>query len=437
MPARKEFYDVVRELIYDNEDAFRALRRQGPLQGHPPARIVQFRKFWDGLMTMADFWDTSADHYYYDTPDNPTDDTGGDDRAAMDVDDLRSDAQEADRDIGTANEGNSNNNNTGGDNESAMNIDDMPSDAHDADEDTSTANEENDNSQGKRRYTGHRISTGSEMSGRFRDDTVVAFVQTIALAFRCRLDFPQLQQQKLNMQGMVFPLPVAGSVYRVPKDRNEAKKGVREGPLLGVWPRDQLCFRRPGDTIGEGKLEALDLLKEVGLGMMLAQKRAREGKVEDIPGTEKWWAHAPRWGGGRGGRMSMPEEEMVELPASHVSQQLEGIPDAETVQARVYRGSQQPSKTPERETVEEPVSDRSQPRKNVRKTGSWPDIQPPGRTWEKNVKYQQVGRHWESDYDHVSHCCLCSPNNLSNVSSRSTSSRRSTTTSPSYNYASR
>jgi hypothetical protein len=47
----------------------------------------------------------------------------------------------------------------------------------------------------------------------------------------------------------------------------------------------------------------LDLAREVGVMLLLAQERAREGKEEIKPGEGKWWTSTPRWGGGPGGSM--------------------------------------------------------------------------------------------------------------------------------------
>ena len=344
VPSRKVFYDSVKELSYDNEDAFRAVRREPPPPNKKPAKVVYFRKFWDNLNFMADFWDTSLDQYT-EQPDDR-------DESAMDVGELRSEAQQDDKDEETAKEC---------------------------------------GTKKKTTYTGRRTDTGRNMPSRFREDTVFAFVETLVLAFRCRLQHAQIAP-KLKLHGMMMPLPHAGSVYRQPKDRERARNMIIEGPLFGVCCREQTSFRRPDEEVGQGKQEIMDLMRETGLVLMLAQKRAREGKLEEFPGQDKWWANAPRWGGGRGGDAGGVKGELVD----------------------------------ETESTEGP---RKRSKKAI-KVDSWAAIRPPSSTWEKNVAYMRIGRDKKSDFDDVRAQVPCSLGST-NESTRSSSYPLSTTTSQS------
>ncbi|KAI9848453.1 MAG: hypothetical protein M1837_000248 [Sclerophora amabilis] len=49
--------------------------------------------------------------------------------------------------------------------------------------------------------------------------------------------------------------------------------------------------------------ERLNLLREVGAGLIIAQERAREGKQQMRPGEGQWYTTVPRWGGGVGGEV--------------------------------------------------------------------------------------------------------------------------------------
>lgn len=311
-PGKQEFFVRVKELIYDNEDAFRAIQRKPPPPNRQPARIVHFRKFWDSLLAMAEHWDTSLDQY--------TDIQDTEEQSAMDIDEPQSESTRTDRkpetDIG-------------------------------------------ENSKQKT-YTGRRTGTGRTMPGKYREDTVFAFVETITGAFRCRLNQPR-SQQRLKLQGTMIPILHAASVHRVPKDPREARRGGGEGPMLGAFCREQTSFRDVDEAEGEGKQEILDLLRETGLMLLLAQKRAREGKEEEVPGKDKWWANAPRWGGGVGGE---PGDSNGESAG-----------DAE--------------------------SSRKQGKKSSR-MDAWKSMQPPSRIWEKGVAYQQVGKDKSSEHDDVS-----------------------------------
>lgn len=350
IPGHEAFYTRAKELLHANEDAFRTIQRKNPLPNHAPARVVHFRRFWEGLSMMADFWDTSLDRY--------SKNRGEPDSSAMDIDDLRSEAQKLDQPNDTA----------------------------------------NDEAQEEETYTGRRTDTGRNMPGKYREDTVFTFVETIAWVFRCRLEQPKMQP-RLNMQGMILPLPHAGNIYRTPADSRLARRGIVEGPVTGVYCRDQSSFRRPEDEQGKGKQEILDLLREVGIMLMLAQKRARQGKEEELPGHGKWWATAPRWGGGKGGETGVPEGEII---------------------------------------VEPPSADA--PRKRSRKMNRaelWRSIRPPASTWEKGVTYSQVGKGKHADHDDVS-CKLQNPSAelIILTTRRSTCSPLSITTSPSSTFVS-
>ena len=314
LPSHNAFYPRVRELLFENEDAFRAIQRRSPAPNRAPARIAHFRRFWDGLLLMSEYWDTSLD--------DCTKTGDEEDKCAMDIDEVRAEAQQIDENTGIRKR----------------------------------------DSQDKETYTGRRRDTGKNMPGKYREDTVYALVETLSWAFRCRLEHPHLQA-KVRLQGVNFPLPHLGSVYRTPKDIRQAKSGILEGPMFGVFCRDQTSFRREEEAVGEGKQEMLDLLKETGLMLMLAQKRAREGKEEEVPGKGKWWANAPRWGGGKGGDLGVSEEAVVEESASS---------DA--------------------------------PRKRSKKMNHaelWKNIRPPASLWEKGITYLQIGKAKDSEYENV------------------------------------
>ena len=316
-PGREEFFVRVKELLHDNEDAFRAIQRKPSLPDRQPARIVHFRKFWDGLLLVAEHWDTSLDKY--------SDSKGTDGKSAMDIDELRSQASEAAK----------------------------------AEPKMET---EEDKAQSKT-YTGRRTGTGRDMPGKYREDTTFALVETLAWAFRCRLEQPH-SQQRLQLQGTMIPILHAASVHRVPQEVRKARRGAAEGPMLGVFCREQTSFRGPDEAEGEGQQEILDLLRETGLMLMLAQKRAREGKEEEVPGKGKWWANAPRWGGGPGGELVVANEESTGNSTSMESS-----------------------------------------RKRFKKTSrmdAWKDLQAPSSIWERGVTYQQIGKDKNSEHDDVS-----------------------------------
>ena len=324
LPGHEAFFTRVRELSHDNDAAFQATEQRGPRKGVSGARILHFRKFWEHLLLMSKYWDTSQDNYSKATPSAPT--VHPPSQSAMDVDTLACEAQNAD-----------------------------------SSDTTSEA-------QSEETYTGRRNDTGRNMPPKFREETIFNFIEPLTWVFRCRLEHAKLQP-KVKISGMMLPLPHNGNIYRTPEDPRQARRGILEGPLAGVFCRDQLTFRRPDDAEGEGKQEILDLLREVGVGLMLAQKRAREGTKEEVPGERQWWATKPRWGGGKGGEMGLSEEETV------VS--IEETPGVGK--------DQPPGKRPRR----------------LDRASAWKEVRPPATTWEKGITYMKIGCGKGSDIDDV------------------------------------
>ena len=215
----------------------------------------------------------------------------------------------------------------------------------------------------KKTYTGRRIGTGRDMPANCREDTIFSFVEVLTWAFGCRLDQPN-SQQRLKLQGTMIPIQHAAVVHRVPMDVRQVRRGVGEGPMLGVSCREQTSFRDPSEAMGEGKIEIMDLLREIGVMLLLAQKRAREGKEEEVPGEDKWWANAPRWGGGVGSEPADASEEFAgDVTTSGPSRKKH---------------------------------------KKASRMEAWKSMQPPGTTWDKGVAYHSIGRDKTSDHDDVS-----------------------------------
>lgn len=301
IPDHETYYKLAKELLYDNEDAFSAIQKKP--SGQPPVRLATFRKYWDHLFQMALYWDTSLDNY---------DDTGSD-QDAMDVDQQLS-----------------------------ANID------------------QKSKAKSKTTYTGRRIATGRDMPPRFRDDAVFAFVEAITLVFRCRTERSRTET-RVKFHTMSIPLPHTATVYRSPKDRVLARGGFLEGPLTAIQCSNQTSFRRAGEAEGQGQGELANLLREVGLILNLAQKRAREGQKEPDTSEGKWWVTKPRWGGGPGGEFG-------------------GLDDEDT------EGS-------------------SKGRKRSKKSSaaySWKRLQPQTSDWDKCVIYKQIGKDALSNLDTVS-----------------------------------
>ena len=351
VPDQVAFYNLVKELMLENGDAFRSTRRQPMPLGRQPLQIIHSRKFWGGLADMSEYWDTSLDHY--------SDNADGKGKAAMDIDELRSKQLAEER---AADEKAKN----------VMDIDD-PSSSQPAKEEAPKE---------KRTYTGRRKETGSKMPNRFREETVSGFVEMILWNFGCTLQDP-ITQPKLHIHNVINYLPYLKSVHRVPKNPRKARAGGREGPMMGISCREQTEFRKLNECEGEGKMEIRDLLQESALMAMLAQKRAKEGQEQANSNAEKWWATKPRWGGGPGGEFGASEKKPVEGSTGSTAAAASADPAA-TVNPGA--APQPPKRRPRKASAQEEM---------------WRAMKPPSSMWEKGITYQHIGKEKGSRYDNV------------------------------------
>ena len=335
IPGHEVFYTRMKELVFNNDDVFRFIHREPSPPGHVEARVAHFRKFFEALYAMCEYWDTSHDN---DT--TPTSKQSmPPDSEAMDINQDRSEAQ-------------------------APNPED-----------------------GKEPYNGRRLGTGRDMPMHYREDAVKALVETIAWCFRCQVFNPR-NHGKLKLKNMFVPVYQTALVYRPPQDRQRARLGFVEGPLLAIQCRAETVFRFPDEQEGEGHGEMLDLLREVGAMLLLAQERAREGKVEVAPG---WWATAPRWGGGPGGEVESAEAASADdaPPAQKDDEATGADPGDDEVNVRL-------------EDKKRRKLEKRRQRKNRRGSSAYHNLQAPASTWDKKTTYARIGTEEGSEYDDVS-----------------------------------
>lgn len=318
-PGHEIYYARLQELLFDNDAAFRRVLRQLPRPGQQPVSPAHFRKFWVNLELMSEYWDTSLDN----ESGSPTKEVT---QSAMELDHK----------------------------DSGKPHDKAPDKAPDH--------------EAPKSYKGRRIGTGSQMPELYREETVRYFVETIAWAFGCQVTPPR-SPPRLSVQKCLLPVRHSTLVYRSPNDRQRARQGLVEGPLIAIQCRPDTNFRSEGSGAGEGEGEGgrdgsapkLDLLRELGAMLLLAQQRAREGQEEKSPGEGEWWTTKARWGGGSGGEVANQAENSDEGP-----------PPAK-------RGKR-------KETALE----------------SYKALHPPAGTWEKKVTYLRIGKDPDGDSDTVS-----------------------------------
>lgn len=302
---RKDFHDRVAELRLDNAMAYRAITRNFK-QGVKPPRLAYMRVFWQGLESMSQYWDCTMDQYYSVDEDDPTSEHSPkrqklDSFSSMSNSDA--DASEASDalPVRTSNCDASSTTTTQTP-AAAFHSTDLGKWATSMDEDLTPPIELAEfvgptlRSRSGMRYKGLRTNSGRYMPDQFRVEAVRGFVEGAVWPFQCSVYLPRMMPlvhfNKLNL-----PVRQSVAVYQLPKDRARAKAGGLVGPVLGVQVRPETEF---GDDEAKARL---DVMREIGGLLQLAQERAREGKKEIKPGEGKWWTTVPRWGGGLGGEV--------------------------------------------------------------------------------------------------------------------------------------
>lgn len=384
--------DRLKELKLDNCLAFRAINRKFT-QGVNLPKIALMRKFWEGLEIMSSYWDSSQDHYYEveesevskrrrarlkrrklaraaSSHDHancilrmaavPLQSTEHDRDGNTDFPDLGNDTaaseeQHSDRE-----------------DQFQGDLVEKLKDSEDDGWDTSDITPEPDII----RYKGRRTSSGTMMPGAFRVETVKAFIEGVVWSFGSQYSTPR-NAPFLQVKSILVPIRKTAAVYRTPKERTSARQGWLEGPLLGVLVRHELEFTDfRGNRVQS--IARMDMLREIGALLQIAQERRREGKTEVRPGEGKWWTTRPRWGGGTG---------------SNAANEL-GNSGVVAVDAGLSTATQPP--------IVQSKADCSQRRKRRGPGDLWKDVSGGRGLWDAKTKYLAIGKDQDSDYDEVS-----------------------------------
>ena len=401
-PGFEIYEQRMKELSIDNEDAFRYIQRKPPRspQPSPPIKISHFRKFYDSLLAMAEYWDTSLDQYHTEIPDWEYNEN--DVIKEYWLARLRKE---------------------------------YPDDAS--------------ISKPNIAYTGRRRDVGSDMPERIREDVVRGLVEPIAWSFGSRLESPRLGiPPRLKMHNLLLPIKQSGTVYRAPRDRQRAKMGILEGPLLGIQCRSETNFLRTPithnkekseyllqsipetkDELGErsehageeivsnlaeedeSKEELLDLAREVGAMLLIAQERAREGKIE-VKLENRWWAKDPT----PKPMKTQPTAKGFMNSNDSASKIASSIPNTETTshwktkirndgQKREMNSQCCASSTPDKDTeavIGAAKSYKKQKREKPASLNVKTGALPPSSLWDPKISYQRIGNEVGSEIDDVS-----------------------------------
>ena len=415
-PDRKEFFVRARELFFKNEDAFSTLTRKST-RGQAPLRLAHFRKFWEGLDNMAYYWDNSIDDYRSPDPEavdstaesvsSSNKDAVGNDQgicaetktdwvakigsgfSASDEGEPRKKAKTEAVDDQTIAQ--SIRANGFGDSIAAQTASTIPSRVLPAriapsrfPNATNIEPQGNPADMSRGSYRGYRIGNGSEMPDQYRIDCVRAFVEPIAWAFGVTLS-QHRRPPVLLLEHVRFPVRMSSVAWRGPQDRMRARQGWMEGPVLGIQCRPDVNFGATGNIEAESNLDAV---RELGGLLLLAQERARDGKVEHLAGEGKWWTTKERWGGGPGGEVE------------------DAVAPIETSGKEAAPKSQGPS-------VQRNV-DGSRIRRRPTPAQIWKVVRPGNPLWDPKVVYEAIGKDRTTEWDDVgNHLLLCIVTNSS------------------------
>ena len=360
---RKDFEDRLAELRVDNPTAYRAIARNNK-PGVKPPRLAYMRVFWQGLESMSQYWDCTLDQY---NSTNEQDDSGEkspkrqklDTGSEVDQDDGHGTSVFDTLPVRTADEETK----AGADKKTRGSESDH-SPTHSAD--TPATLPPNSPSPPGLRYKGLRTNTGRAMPDQFRIETVRGFVEGTVWPFQCNVHPPR-RMPLVHFGTLKLPVRQSAAVYRLPTDRARAKEGGIVGPILGVQVRAETEFN--GDE-GKGRL---DVMREIGGLLQLAQERAREGKKEVKPGEGRWWTTVPRWGGGPGGEVEAKE----------------GNSDVVALAAELLNGKDASS------------SSRKPPRQKKTPAMLWKELRPGSGYFDPKTDYMAIGKDPASEYDEV------------------------------------
>ena len=383
----------MKELLFDNEDAYRAINRQEPKPGQPAVRPAHLRRFYVALQIVGDFWDTSLDdpahapHSVMNADSSPNSKVVSNKLAPASSQSINIDGEQLI--TGKYNNPKVALSHLSGPEEprskAASETFSVPSSRPTVTSSISPATPSNlPASSGvvQDEYTGRRTSTGTVMPAQYRHNLLKEFLEPVLWAFGCRYEMPRAQPN-LYVRSLKIPIDLSGVVYCTPKERPSSLVGSLEGPLLGIQARHGTVFREE-----DGQSDLVDLLREVGAMLLIAQERSREGVEEVIRNLNKWFVTKPRWGGGTGEARGEPLGLACEEEVISQQKQYDGM----------SKQSEEPptKKRSKEKRIRVEMSRVAAKKENLRKS-----TMPPGSRWDSRIKYMRIGKDPESEFDNV------------------------------------
>lgn len=355
-PGASKYVDLRQGLLTDNDRAFRAVRRLAQKPGEQYVRLGYCHDFFRSLETLTSFWDDTAADKPSIHPDEKMPIDGGESAAK---------------------------------------------------------------SCGNDQYAFYRTSAGTSMPPQYRTQLLTSFLRLVTYDFSCSVT--SRQEPRLYIKS---PAPgqkhsnfTSGCsfIYRMPLDREFAKRGIIEGPLAAVSPRHATLPPRNG----RDRDSVIDLSREVIAALITAQQRSREGREEERIGQGAWWTTTPRWGGGPGGPIGKEAEALEskdptavvvgdkdERPGTSGSV-VEGDPSTAAKDGASSGSSSRSSSSRGSSSRNSGGSSPTQPphpkrpRKGLAIYDAYRMVRPPSKQWDPKTKYAAIGRQRGVDYDDV------------------------------------
>lgn len=409
-PGASKYVDLRQGLLTDNDSAFRAVRRVAPRPGEQYVRLGYCHEFFRYLESITAYWDDTSTQ-------QPSSESSNDDNT-------------------------------------------NPSD--------NVGSENADKTAQGNTLGFYRTSAGTSMPAQYRTNLLTSFLKLVTYDFSCSIMSRQGPEPRLYIKSPTDTTTSTTTtttttnpkhsyfssgcnfLFRMPLDREAAKRGIIDGPIAAVSPRHTTLF----PPRGKERESVIDLSREIVAALITAQNRARQGRTEERIGKDAWWATKPRWGGGPGGPVGK-EEELLELrdpsavvlgdkdekpfttssSSSSVAVEGEGAPNLPSKddnllrtasssplgahhQPSKYRGRSLSSSTsPESSSdctslssfpYSSPSSSSTQPPnpKRPRIKGlaiydAYRMIRPPAMHWDPKTRYTAIGRQRGVDYDDV------------------------------------
>ncbi|KAF2102313.1 hypothetical protein NA57DRAFT_73743 [Rhizodiscina lignyota] len=356
-PGFRDFSIRLREALVPNETGYDMLAGRTRPDANTP-RLAQLRRFWEGLDGMASYWDTSQDEYILPKDKDPSDEQAAEENSSNAGGlDVKAQSPSTDEPRKRAK--------TDGLHSTAPPR--VPSSRHHPSAKPSPVYPPGT-------YRGHRMSTGSEMPDTHRLDTVRCLIESCIWPFGLSIQPPR-RPPLLLTGNLLTPVKLAYSVWRIPPERERAQQRWLEGPIFGVSCRSETRFET--DSLES----VVDGVSEVAAMLLLAQERARCGRVEKKPGEGQWWTERARWGGGLGGEIGDAVVDKVEVLGVGKGAESGGVGGLNDVVGRPKHPDGKP-------TVKRAVE-------------AWKVLKPGVGYWDPKVVYEPIGRMKGSEYDEV------------------------------------